>query len=156
MRSDDRGIAGFFVDIPALLAIIIGISIFTLSVYNAQLSYIERRNDDLMVDKLDDFMRNFRNYEFISESSGTFSAENIASLNLSILTSRYSPDSLGFHYKISIEDHSGYDEDHSTVFQTERLPKNKDVYSKTSSVLISCPMGRKHLAELQIQIWEVS
>ncbi len=155
MLDDDKGVAGFYVDIPALLAIIVGISIFTFTIYSAHISYEERRETSEMYDELDSFMKQFRRDEYLCSDTGEFEGDKINLLNLSLLEELYPRDELGFHYKITFQDNSGYDNDYTTSFQTTNIPRDKSVYTKRSSVVIVEENSIKHLSELRISIWSV-
>ena len=155
MYRDDRGIAGFFVDIPALLVIIIAISIFTLSIFHVQSVYIQEQKENDMKQDLDDFMSSFRRYHLITESPGVYVSENLEALNQTTLNRTYHPRSLGFEYKISITDNSLYENQRSFEFETSPVPSQKQVYSRSSSVVVEDELGRARLCSLKITIWEV-
>ncbi len=155
MHRDNRGVAGFFVDIPALLTIIIAISIFTLSIFHVQSVYIQEQKENDMKQDLDDFMSSFRRYHLIIESPGVYVSENLETLNQSILNRTYHPQSLGFEYKISITDNSLYDNDLSFEFKTSSIPSQEQVYSRSTSVVVEDALGRAHLCSLKVTIWEV-
>ncbi len=156
MRSRDEGVAGFYVDLPALLTIMIGLSIFTVSIYSAHASYLERRREGEMSRRLDNFVKEFRNYKYVADSPGVFAADRLSNLNTSMIQETYPPDSLRYHYRIEIEDNSGYQKDHSVEFNTSDMPANKDIYAKSTSVIITDGSGRSHLARMTVYIWEVS
>ena len=153
MEIDRKGIAGFFIDIPALIVIIIGLSIFTASIYQAHLSYAEEKGEEHMIDDLDNFIKNFRNYDYISESEGVYRIENLRTLNSTILEKEYSPAKLEFHYKIEIIDDSNYNSKYYFSFQSDGLPKNQDIYSLKSPIILKEDTGISHLSTLRISIW---
>ncbi|MFW5904362.1 MAG: hypothetical protein ACOC89_04345 [Candidatus Saliniplasma sp.] len=155
MHRDDRGVAGFFVDIPALLTIIIAISIFTLSLFHAQSVYIREQKEEDMKQNLDDLISSFRRYHHISESPGVYNYENLEALNQSILNRTYDRQSLGFEYRIKITDNSFYENDYSFEFKTSPIPSHEQIYSRSSSVVVENDLGRVHLCSLKITIWEV-
>ncbi|MFO7990769.1 MAG: hypothetical protein R6U61_00565 [Thermoplasmata archaeon] len=155
MMDDENGVAGFYVDIPALLAIIVGISIFTFTIYSAHVSYEGRMDEAEMYDELGSFMEQFRRDDYLCSDTGEFEAGKINLLNISLLEDLYSPDELGFHYRITFEDNSAYDNDYSKTYQTSSIPTDKSVYTKRSSVVIVEDNNVKHLSELRISIWSV-
>ncbi len=156
MRSREDGIAGFYVDLPALLTIMIGLSIFTVSIYSAHASYLERRQQGEMSRRLDNFVKELRNFQYVANSPGVFAADRLSNLNTSMIKETYPPDTLRFHYRIEIEDNSGYQKDHSVSFATSETPTIRDVYAKSTSIMITEGSGRAHLARLTVYIWEVS
>ncbi len=155
MRSREDGVAGFYIDLPALLAIMIGLSIFTLSIYTAHASYLERRQEGEMSRRLDSFVQELRNYRSIATSPGVFAADRLSNLNTSVMKETYPPDTLRFHYRVDIEDNGGYSTDHFVSFSTLNIPSNQDVYAKSTSVVIVESSGRSHLARMTVYIWEV-
>ncbi len=148
-----RGVAGFFVDIPALLLILVGISIFTASLYHSHTSYLERREEEALKEELDRFVENLRGYRYLAGSPGVFIAGRVERVNRSILNESYHPTTLGFRYSLEIEDNSGYEKDYSREINTERIPSSRDVYVKSTSIIIKEYNGRNHLAELRVSIW---
>ena len=156
MRAQKQGVAGFYVDLPALLAIMIGISIFTISIYGAHTSYLERRQEGKMNRQLDNFVRDLRSYSYLAISPGVFRADRLNNLNISYIEETYPSETLGFHYQINIDDNSGYRHDHSVSFSTSPIPYDRDVYAKSTSVLIQEGSGRTHLARMTVYIWGVS
>lgn len=155
MRSDDKGVAGFFLDVPTLLVIIVAIMIFSLSLFHNHTVYIQNQKEEDMYKNLDDFISSFRSYPMIAENTGVYSSDNLRSLNESILNKSYPVESMGFEYKISISDNSLYDSHHSYEFSTAEIPLDKETYSRSTSVVIRDDIGRAHLSSLKIMIWEV-
>lgn len=153
MKIDRKGVAGFFIDIPALIVIIIGLSIFTVSIYQAHLSYSEEKREEHMINDLNNFIKVFREYDYISESEGIFRIENLKTLNSTILEREYSPTKFKFNYKIEIIDDSNYNNKYYFSFQSDELPKNQDIYSLKSSIILKEDTGINHLSTLRISIW---
>lgn len=108
-----------------------------------------------MKDDLDDFISSFRRYHLITESSGVYVSENLEALNQSLLNRTFHPQSLGFEYKISITDNSLYEDEQSFEFKTSPVPPQKQIYSRSTSVVVEDDIGRAHLCSLKITIWEV-
>ncbi len=154
MRKD--GVAGFFVDIPALLAIIIGISIFTFSLYSAHASYLERRGSEDMARRLDSFVTDFRSNDYLTSSPGVFTGEVLSNLNITHIKDIYSPEALRFHYRIEFEDNSNYAHSYTTSLETMNTPSEQDIFAKSSSVIITEGSGSAHLAKLTIYIWRLN
>lgn len=155
MIKDQRGVAGFFVDIPALLVIMIGLSVFTVSIYRAQSSYADRVRDENWDQKLADFMDMMRKHDLLAHRSGVFSVRNLAGLNDTTLIEAYNTSSMGFNYRIQIIDNDAYLTDHSRTFQTAGLPLNKDIYADETSIVLRQSDGRTHLSSMMVSIWEV-
>ncbi|MFW6040989.1 MAG: hypothetical protein ACOC85_04055 [Thermoplasmatota archaeon] len=154
MKKDKKGIAGFFLDIPALLVIIIALSLFTYSIYITHTNYLEEKREQNLKKELEVMTYEFRNYDYIAESDGIFKVANLQSLNISILIESFNPDVLGYHYSIEIIDNSGYNPEYSFKFQTQDIPPNRDIYSQWSSVVVRTDGERTHLCNLRISIWE--
>ncbi len=150
---DNKGVGGFFTDIPALIVIIIGLSIFTVSAYNFHNEYVQKKYNDGIEENLDSFMDNIRNYDYIAESDGVFYASNVQRLNSTTIKKDFNPNSLGFNYKIEIIDTSGYEQRYDKSIETETVPSNKDVYIDSSSITIRSS-STYHLGKLKISIWE--
>ncbi len=152
MRRNEKAIAGFFLDVPALLAILIGLSIFTLSIFHAQQNYNELRENESMERKLQDFIKNIRTSS-LTVGGGKMRASTIENLNISSLKDKFPPDQIGFDYNITIQDNSQYDEPYYFSFQTSDKPKNDDIYSTKSPITIEEGNGASHLASLRVLIW---
>ncbi len=106
--------------------------------------------------RLDNFVKELRNFQYVANSPGVFAADRLSNLNTSMIKETYPPDTLRFHYRIEIEDNSGYQKDHSVSFATSETPTIQDVYAKSTSIMITEGSGRAHLARLTVYIWEVS
>ena len=154
MRRCKEGVAGFFLDIPALLAILIGFSIFAVSIFQAQQNFSERNEMELREEKTRDFIRRIRT-SALTKSEGRFEADKIAKLNLSLLQDLFPPDPLDFHYNLTIEDNSQYDDLYSCSFQTSKRPKTENIYSARSPIIIEENTGVSRLASLKVMIWGV-
>ncbi len=156
MKWRRDGVAGFFADIPALLAIIIGLSIFTFSLYSAHGSYLDRRGSEDMARRLDSFAKEFNTNSVLTSSPGVYLGEALRNLNQSDVMELYPPEALGFHYRIDFQDDSGYANGYSTSFETDKMPSQRDVFAKSTSVLITEGTGRAHLARLTFYIWRLN
>ncbi|MGM0510697.1 MAG: hypothetical protein ACQESD_06180 [Thermoplasmatota archaeon] len=154
MKRSKEGVAGFFLDIPALLAILIAFSIFTVSIFHAQQNFSERSEIGSKEEKIRDFIRRIRT-SALTKSEGRFEADKIANLNLSLLQDIFPPDSLNFHYNLSIEDNSQYADSYSCSFQTSKRPRTDNIYSARSPITIEERTGVSHLASLKVMIWGV-
>lgn len=153
ISKNTKGIGGFFTDVPALIVIIIGLSIFTVSVYNFHDNYVEKKYEDGMEEDLESFMKDIRNYDYIAESDGVFYSSNLQELNSTRIREDYDPNSLGFGYKIEVIDNSGYDQRYNKTINTGKVPSDKDVYVDSTSITIK-DYSQYHLGTLKIYIWE--
>ncbi|MFW6072231.1 MAG: hypothetical protein ACOC6U_01885 [Thermoplasmatota archaeon] len=153
VSKNRKGIGGFFTDVPALIVIIIGLSIFTVSIYNFQSNYVEKKYQEGMEEDLKSFMKDIRNYDYISESDGVFYASNLQDLNSTRIREDYIPNSLGFDYKIEVIDNSDYTHKYNKTIKTGTVPSDMDVYVDSTSITIK-DYSQYHLGKLKIYIWE--
>lgn len=156
MQSDRDAVAGFYIDIPALIAIFIGLSLFTFSIYSVHSSYMERRDSEDMTDRLELFVRDLRSNGQLTSSTGVFNGDIISTMDDARFRELYHPDTLGFDYRVEFQDNSGYTESYSTVFETADIPSHQGVYVRISSVLIREAMGINRLTMLRVTIWRVN
>ncbi|GEM_PF-3974669 len=153
MRKGTKGVAGFFADIPALLAIIIGLWLFTFSLYHTHSRYIEDVKSETMHGDLEDFVRIVRDNNMITRSPGVLCGEKLDSLNNSMFVEQLDPVDLGHNYMVEIEDDSGYPTVYSATISSSPLPEDRDVYSRRTSVVIAEPEGKMHLSTVYVSIW---
>lgn len=156
MRGDERGIAGFFVDGPVLLIIIIALSIFSASVYHSYQVYEEGRRTDEMEDWLEDFIHSVRTCDCLTDSPGVISGEKLSSLNNTRFTNIFRPTDLGFHYNITIDDKSGYLTDCSKWYSSGRRSTSGDIFVKRTAMVVRFKGGESHLVSVTVSIWEMS
>lgn len=153
ISKNTKGIGGFFTDVPALIVIIIGLSIFTVSVYNFHDNYVEKKYEEGMEEDIESFMKDIRNYDYIAESDGVFYSSNLQELNSSVIQEDHNPELLGFDYKIKVIDNSDYEHKYNITVKTGSVPSEKDVYVDSTSIVIK-DHTTYHLAKLKISIWE--
>ncbi len=153
MLRGTKGVAGFFVDIPALLAIIIGIWLFSFSLYSTHSRYIEEVEMENMYHDLEDFMRMIRSEDMMVRSPGVFCGDKLQVLNHSYLVGSLDPQELGFNYRIDIRDDSSYTDTFTLSMSSAELPEDMNIYSRTSSMVLANRDGSMRLSSLQIRIW---
>ncbi len=153
MKKSNQGVAGFFADIPALLAIMIGIWLFTFSLYHTHSRYIEEVQKESMHVEVEDFVRVVRSHHLLAISPGVFCVERLECVNISLLMEYLDPMDMGFHYRIDIKDDSMYQDSFTLSMQTSTLPQDRDIYSRTSSIVVVHRDGSRHLSSLQVRLW---
>lgn len=154
MLKDRKAVAGFFSDIPALLAILIALSIFSVSVFNAQQNFEKQKSSEDMKEKADDFLDVVLTSQF-TKNKGRFQADKLVNLNVSSVQKFYPPNSLGFQYNLTIEDNSQYEHSYSCSFQTSSKPALGDIYSASSPINIEEENGNSHIGTVTVFIWGV-
>ncbi len=153
MYGDRKGIAGFPLDGPLLLAILIALMLFIFTFQQLHSAQLEDGHDDLKR-QIDDFTGTLRSDDLLTISEGVICSEKLSNMNESEMEKRFSTSELGFNYRIKFVDNSGYSEDQGRVLQTSEPPKDVDIYSRHTSIIIRDGQ-RNHLASMEVQIWSV-
>ena len=154
MRSS--GVAGFFEDIPVLILVTLGISMFLFSSAHAFTNYLQHQSQQDLQDDAVRFAHSLRSYDRLIEDKtpGVFSQERIERLNTSQLTKGFPPDHLAFEYQVTILEMREKPEDGlaSYTWLTSPIPKGKDRAIVQSYVLIEDASGA-HPARLSVLVW---
>ena len=79
LRKSNKGIAGFFEELPAILIILVGIGIFLFSIISVFLMYTNARKIEQKFDEIYDLSRTIRAYHKIL-FNGTFTTTPVATI----------------------------------------------------------------------------
>ena len=105
MNSSRKGVGGFFEDIPVLIIVTVGISVFLITSMHALSVYLTNDQHMNFRDDVDQFVQNLRTYTHLSdrEGGGTFSLDKVKDLSSERLIADFPPAKVGFHYQLSLE-----------------------------------------------------
>jgi hypothetical protein len=153
---DDGGTADIFEEIPAILVVIVALFIFLMTIAEGFISYSERKEEDRLAQQLDSFCDSVLSFEpliFASEP-GRFDSSKLDEMGRGRLQDSFSPETLGFHYNITIVDISLYEEKFNWV-AGEEISRSERSRATSVPVIISNGYGQHHPALMGITIWGV-
>lgn len=155
LDKDNRGVAGFFEDIPALIIVVIAIGMFTVSAAHVYAGYVAQQNTLRMYDDCREFTQSIRTYDGLTYRSqeGMFDIQKIESLANETLEYAFNRTSLGFDYQIIIRDVSDYPKPIMKSFGAFIIPLDISKITITSSVNIRISNDEIHAAQLIVTIW---
>ncbi len=156
--ENSRGGEEYLEEVPALLVIVLGLSIFILSIAQAHVAYAVQagnvRNQELSWQ----FTNAIAAYEELTwdDKNGVFDSVKVCTLPDSTLLREFDPDVLGFEYRISIMDVSGYPLEHRYSYQvgSGQVPVSGDVFTTVRPAVIRHSGGEYHAAHLVVSIWK--
>lgn len=155
-KLSGEGTAGFLEDIPVLMVVLVATGIFLYSLVHAYVVYLDNLEHARMNREVMGFQDAVRGYEGLMEGSeeGVFSGDKLLSLTTGNLRGDFDPHTLGYHYRVSIIDTSGYQNSlvYTRSFTTSEPPAGGDTYSATTSVLIIVESSW-HAGQLIVTIW---
>ena len=90
------------------------------------------------------------------DKNGVFDSVKVCTLPDSTLLREFDPDVLGFEYRISIMDVSGYPLEHRYSYQvgSGQVPVSGDVFTTVRPAVIRHSGGEYHAAHLVVSIWK--
>ncbi len=155
LSKDNRGIAGFFEDIPALIVVVIAIGMFTVIMVHAYAGYVAQQNALRMYEDCREFTQSIRTYDSLIYQSqeGMFDVQKMETLTNETLEYDFNRTSLGFDYQILIRDVSDYPKPIVKSFGTFHIPPNIGKITITSSINIRVSSDEIHAAQLIVTIW---
>ena len=100
------GISGAFEELPALLVVLVAISLFTVSMAHSYSAYGSNAEYARLQEDCRDFTRMVRGAEIICHDSGPGEFDVVALQNLSTETflEEFNPELLGFQYRVTVQD----------------------------------------------------
>lgn len=105
-RLDGEGISGAFEELPALLVVLVAISLFTVSMAHSYSAYGSNSDRLKLQEDCQDFARMVRNADMLCPDSRSGEFDMIALQNLSTETflEEFNPELLGFQYRVTVQD----------------------------------------------------
>lgn len=150
LARDESGIAGFYEDIPVLIVVTIGISIFLLSMIHSYGIYAEYKESTALYDECFDLSRSIRSYDAIlvngsytgEPTVGRFDANKLSTVEFDLHTEH--------NYSVSIVDiESGTEWNYGDVIPSDTMIKKV----VTTSVAIQMDANTVHLGKLIVTVW---
>jgi hypothetical protein len=155
-NREEEAVAGPFEDIPVLIVVMIATSIFLFSMVHGYVNYLDNVEDQRMRDNAYSLSNSIRSYEELLDGSkeGVFLGEKVLSLTTETLNNDYKEAELGYRFRIAILDTSDYPNahDYSRSYGDSNPPANGNIYSITTSILISVN-EEYHTAQLIVILW---
>jgi len=153
MKNDNKGIGGFFFDLPVLLLIIVFITVFTTSLYQVYLPIQEERERIEQNRVCIDLKNSVLNYpEILTEDNGRFSIEKIETLEEERLESHLGLEE-DYNYNILFQ---VLESDESWSYGHE-LPHEEKLEVGVSSYQIPVSLvdegGSSSLGRLRVSVW---
>jgi hypothetical protein len=152
---DNRGTSDIFEEIPAILVVIVALFIFLMTIAEGFISYSERKEEDRLAQQLDSFCNSVLSFEplIFDSEPGRFDSSKLDEMGRDKLQDFFSPETLGFHYNITIVDVGLYEDKHNWV-AGEELGESERSRTISVPVIISNGYGQHHPALMGITIWE--
>jgi len=155
IRKDNKGVAGFFEDIPVLIVVVISIGMFIVSVVHVYANYAAQQDALRMYEDCREFTQAIRTYDSLMYQSqeGMFDVQKMETLANETLEYDFNRTSLGFDYQILIRDVSDYPKPIVRAFGALHIPRDVSKITITSSINIRVSSEEIHAAQLIVTIW---
>ena len=144
-------------EVPALLIVVLGLSIFILSFAKAHVAYAVQAEQVRGQELAGQFADAVGAYEELTWDwrEGVFSAVKLATLPDAVVLQDFNPDSLHFQYQIAVLDVSSYpcEDRYAYRLNTSHLPLDEDVYTTVVPALIRYDAEEYHAAHLVVSLW---
>ena len=152
-----RGVSGIFEDMPVLIIVILGVSLFLLSSVHAYSTYLQNQIRSELREDAIDLSSALRSYDrFLGDATpGVFSLEKVARLNESEFEKDFPPVHLGFQYQVSLivtSKSAAFNESTFTWSSLDHV-NGRDTAGAQSFVLIDDGL-RSHPARMYVLIWK--
>jgi len=153
-RGGESGASEFLEELPALLVVLLGITVFLASSVQAYFSYRDYQDGLRLHQHAVDFSEGVRNYSPLlwAEEPASFSA---GALNESVRAQFHKdflPERLGFRYSVRVETLKA-DPTDSLWWAGEDLPPSTDRAGISSPVTVRSLTGQAHLGLLVVVVW---
>ncbi|MCX8173497.1 MAG: hypothetical protein N3F63_02650 [Thermoplasmata archaeon] len=157
LKRRKKGVAGFYEEIPALILIIAGVTVFLISVVHVVSLYLSTVNQENIQDECYSLSRIVRSYDKIMYNgtysmnpvSGVFDIDKIRNLtNATVLKDLHSTKK----FKITIEDLENTTA--KWTFGTEIPTPRPSVYAvETTSIVLKDKHDVFHVGRLTVEMW---
>ncbi|MFP3871729.1 MAG: hypothetical protein ACLFVL_02480 [Candidatus Aenigmatarchaeota archaeon] len=155
--GDERGVAGFFLDGPVLLLVIITITVFIAILSQAYLAHREAVERERLDDLCLDLKRQVQRHpEMVAEEenrtrSGELSVKKLNELDNQTLIEELDLNG-GYDFRIIVNDTGSRD---TWVFGNERRElEGSEVTSYRGPILLISETGDTRIGELRVIVWE--
>jgi len=140
-----------FEELPALLVVLIAISLFTVSVAEATMTWNENQEWEMLQKDCKTFLKLLRCSELlcIPNSPGIFDQAKLSNISTNELAQTFNTSDLGFEYRISIQTMLN---NVSLLFYSSAFPESGMVCTSHSCVNLD-NQGRIGGARLVVSIW---
>ncbi len=156
LGDDEKGIAGFFEDLPTLLIVLVATTLFLSTMLNTVMTYRDYKETQYIREDLNQFIEEIRNWNYlVLEERGQFAGDRVSSLDADRMKKEFNTTALGYNYRVFIEDRSDYPRQFDKTIHTEEIPDEVEIYSRSSFVTVVDERGNEHLCEMVVSIWAI-
>ncbi len=148
----EDAISGAFEELPALLVVLIAISLFSVSLAHATMSWDDNQEYNALQEDCQTFARIVRNSNVLcgEKHAGTYDLARIQNISNKAIMDNFNSTLLGFEYRILIQPVGNYS---AIIFQSSEMSDNFNIATFHTSVnLIN--NGKVSGARLIVSIWE--
>ncbi len=161
IKTDKDGVAGFFLDIPVLLVIIIGLTLFILTFTNLYFAYVDEVENIEMYNSSVDVHRKIQMYEEIlyeyegETRTGNLCVDKLDDIGNETFEEDITTDTR-YDYAVFIDSHQS---DHNWTFVNgdEDIPDRTDlnIFSSPVTLVERRDEGQeKYMGELTVVLWK--
>jgi hypothetical protein len=145
-------------EVPALLVVVLGLSIFILSIAQAYVAYAVQAEQMRGQELVRQFATSINSYEEITWDwrPGVFDSVKLATLPDEAVLREFNPESLGFQYQITVVDVSSYSCESRDTYRlnSSQMPLGDDVYTTVWPAIVRHNAEEYHAAQLIVSMWE--
>lgn len=158
MRADNIGIAGAFEELPTLMVVLVAVSLFSVSVAHAVLSFDSTEDYSGLREDCLTFSGMVRASETLSDDGkpGVFSHNKLQNLTGEDFLREFNATSLGIGYRVSVQclDTGTGNIILDWTVQSADIPKSLDLATFSSCIGVD-NNGIREAARLTVTIWRV-
>ncbi len=156
-RFDDKGVAGFFEDLPSFMIIVIALGVLISSIFYSSLHYIEAWEENDKYEACMELLEGLENYDKLlvvgghtaQPISGFFSLEKLENMNTTVLKKALRSE---YEYTVIIKDLENSSQ--SWSFGDEPSPNEKlEKVSMFTTIVLKIEGDEPHLARLKVTLW---
>jgi len=156
-KMDDKGVAGFFLDLPVLLVIILAMTLFIMTFTNAYFDYRDEIENMKKYENTIDLHRSIQMYDELQYEYedgfklGHFCMEKLGSMDSETIKKDITTDSR-YDFSVIIRNYGG---EENWTFVNEDIPERAETYIFYSPVtLVGDTEYDNYIGQLTVILWE--
>jgi len=151
-----RGLSSITEELPSLLVVVLGISIFIASAADAYMARETHEESERLRQRADELAKIIRNWGAVSAGEdGVLDGARLMDVTGKRLKEDFEPEVQGLGFRVAFHDTGTYAKKYNKVLQTSRVPEDGDVAVVYSSVAARDPNGNLHPMQLIVKVWRV-
>lgn len=154
LKNNQKGVAGFFEDLPTLIVVLLATALFISSLLNTVITFSEYKENEYMRDSLNRFVEEIRGWDhLVLEEEGQFIGDRVTGLDRYKLEKAFNTSVRGHQYRVVFDDRSSYPQQFNNIVETQEPPRYANIYTKSTTVTIVDEIGNEHLSVMIVSIW---